>query len=143
MATASSPTFPVTRYEVSREKIREFVQALNERRAVYRHSEAARQAGYRDVVAPPMFAVVYTTEPVLAAVRHRDLGVDMRRVVHAAQRFEWDEPVCAGDVITTEVELVDVGERGRNKVLTFTSASRNQDGRDTARGRWTIVVRGG
>ncbi len=139
----SQPTFSPVEYEVSREKIREFVDALGEQRAVYRDQDLARQAGYRDVVAPPMFAVAYTTQPVMGALQHPDLGIDMRRVLHAAQCFEWDEPVCAGDVITTEVELSDVGEKGKSKVFTFTSVSHNGDGDQTARGTWTILVKGG
>ena len=47
-------------YEVGREKIREYASAVGETTRPSR-PRAAKAAGYRDVVAPPMFAVVYSS----------------------------------------------------------------------------------
>ena len=52
------PYEPV-RYAVGREKIREYARAVGETNPVHLDVEAARAAGYADLVAPPMFAVVY------------------------------------------------------------------------------------
>ena len=52
--------FPAFEYEVGREKIREYANAVGETNPIHHDREAAQAAGFRDVVAPPMFAVVYS-----------------------------------------------------------------------------------
>ena len=47
-------------YAVGREKIREYAFAVGETNPVHLEVEAARALGYADVVAPPMFAAVYS-----------------------------------------------------------------------------------
>lgn len=56
-------------YEVSRLKIMEYAQAIGDPNPVYRDLDAARQAGYPDVIAPPTFAVVVALPASIAAVR--------------------------------------------------------------------------
>ena len=51
--------WPATTYEVGKEKIGEYARVLGIDNPVHFDREAARAAGYRDVVAPPMFCVVY------------------------------------------------------------------------------------
>ena len=59
--------------------------------------DAARAAGFRDVSAPPMFAVVYSAGAMGPAIFDPEVGMDFARMVHGAQEFVWGEPVCAGD----------------------------------------------
>jgi N-terminal half of MaoC dehydratase len=54
-------------YLVGREKVREYAHAIGETAPICHDVEAARAAGFADVVAPPMFACVYTW-PALAPV---------------------------------------------------------------------------
>jgi acyl dehydratase len=130
-------------YEVGREKIREYAYAVGEHSPVHHDREAARAAGFRDVVAPPMFAVVYSAGSVGPAVLDPEVGIDFARMLHGSQEFEWGEPVCAGDAITTETTLEDLYERTGMEFYVFKSVSRNQDGAETVRGTWTNIVRGG
>ena len=58
-AAVIGKVYPPTLYAVGREKIREFALATGETNALHLDLDAARAAGYRDLVAPPMFAVVY------------------------------------------------------------------------------------
>lgn len=135
-------TWDPVEYAVGREKIHEFVTVIGERHAVFRSAAAAREAGYRDVVAPPMFAVVYAGAAVRPAIFDPETGIDTERMLHVGQRFAWGDPVCAGDTVTTETEIADVSSRGRNKLYVFSSVSRNQDDDEVVRGRWTMMVRG-
>ena len=58
-ADLSGRTYPPTApYAVGREKVREFAAAVGAEHPVHHDVEAARAAGYADVVAPPTFAVV-------------------------------------------------------------------------------------
>jgi acyl dehydratase len=133
---------PVT-YAVGREKVREYARAVGETNPLHLDLEAARAAGHKDLVAPPMFAVVYTSPVVGPAMLDPDVGMDFSRMVHGAQEFAWGPLVVAGDEITTEVELTDVSERGGMGFFVFESRSDNQDGERVSTGKWTCIVRGG
>ena len=61
---AIGKTYPPTLYAVGREKIKEYAYAVGETNPLHLDHEAARAAGYADVVAPPMFAVVYSSRAV-------------------------------------------------------------------------------
>jgi acyl dehydratase len=132
---------PVT-YAVGREKVREYAHAVGETNPLHLDVEAARAAGHADVVAPPMFAVVYTSPAIGPAMLDPDVGMDFARMVHGAQEFAWGPLVVAGDEITTEVELADVSERGGMGFYVFESRSHNQDGERVCTGNWTCIVRG-
>ena len=59
-AGAIGKTYPPSTYAVGREKVIEYAQAVGETNPLYLDPGAARAAGYVDVVAPPMFAVVFS-----------------------------------------------------------------------------------
>jgi acyl dehydratase len=70
------------------------------------------------------------------------VGIDFPMMVHGGQEFVWGEPVCAGDVVSTETSLQDVSEKGKNVIYTFGSTSKNQDDQEVVRATWTLIVRG-
>ena len=61
---AIGKTYEPVLYAVGREKIKEYARAVGETNPVHLDVEAARAGGYADVVAPPMFAVVYSAPSV-------------------------------------------------------------------------------
>jgi len=126
-------------YVVGREKIREYAHAVGETDPRYLDPEAAREAGFDDVVAPPMFAAVYSGPAVFPAIM--ESGLDFSRMVHGAQEFTWHEPVVAGDEITTEASVEEQSERGGLQFYVFKSVSKNQRGELVCEGRWTNIVR--
>ena len=128
-------------YLVGREKIREYATAIGETAPICHDVEAARAAGYDDVVAPPMFAAVYSWRAMGPAVLDPEVGIDFSRLVHGAQDFTWHEPVVAGDEITTEAAFVERAKRGEINVFTFSSRSTNQRGQLVCEGTWTNFVR--
>jgi acyl dehydratase len=128
-----------TVYAVGREKVREYAHAVGETDPLYLDPEAARAAGFADVVAPPMFAAVYCGPAVFPAIM--ESGLDFSRMVHGAQAFTWAEPVVAGDEITTEASLDETSERGGLEFYVFKTTSTNQRGELVSEGRWTNIVR--
>ena len=138
---AVGKTYPPVSYAVGREKVREFAGVVGEEDPRYHDVEAAREAGYADVVAPPMFAVVYSGRAVGPALFDPEVGIDFSRMVHGGQEFVWGAPVVAGDEISTEVEVKDVAERGGLQFFVFESRSTNQDGETVCTGKWTNIVR--
>jgi acyl dehydratase len=138
---AVGKTYPSTSYAVGREKVREFAAAVGEENPLHHDVEAAREAGYADVVAPPMFAVVFGGRAMAPALFDPEVGIDFSRMVHGGQEFVWGPPVVAGDEIATEVEVKDVSERGGLQFFVFESRSTNQDGDTVCTGTWTNIVR--
>ena len=132
---------PMT-YAVGREKIKEYALAVGETNPLHLDPEAARAAGYRDVVAPPMFAVVYSAPSVGPPIFDPDIGLNFAMMVHGGQVFEWGQPVVAGDEITTATSIKDISERDGRGYYMFESISTNQRGEQVCRGTWTNIVRG-
>ncbi len=109
---------PYDAYEVSRVKIREFADAVDARAAEHRDVEAARGAGFADLVAPTTFAVAVAQRAEFRAIDDPDLGVDFSRVVHADQRFTHHRPIVAGDILEATVHIENVAARAGISMLT-------------------------
>ena len=133
--------FPATTYAVGREKIKEYALAVGETNPVHLDHEAARAAGYADVVAPPMFCVVYKSPAMAPAIFDPDVGMNFALMVHGGQEFRWGPLVVAGDEVTTEAALGERRERGGLEFFVFLTRSRNQRGEQVCEGTWTMVVR--
>jgi acyl dehydratase len=141
-ASAKGKAYPAYEYEVGREKIREYARTVGEDDPVYFDRESARRAGFREIPAPPMFAVGYSAGSLTPAMVDPEVGINFAMLVHGGQEFVWGEPVCAGDTITTETRIADIYECEGMAFYVFESISRNQDGREVVRGTWTNIVRG-
>jgi acyl dehydratase len=129
-------------YAVGREKIREYAAATGETSPVCLDLEAARAAGYADVVAPPMFVVVYSAPALGPAILDPDVGINFATMVHGGQEFVWGPPVVAGDEITTTASVKEISERGGMGFYVFASVSQNQRGETVCTATWTNIVRG-
>jgi acyl dehydratase len=134
--------WPPVVYQAGREKIREYANAVGAHNPVHHDREAALAAGYRDVVAPPMFCVVYSAPAIAPGILDPEVGINFATMVHGGQEFVWGEPVCSGDEITTTARLADVHQKDDKGFYVFESESVNQDGAMTVRGTWTNIVRG-
>ena len=140
MAQALAASAPHT-YAVGREKIREYARAVGESDPLHLDLAAARAAGHPDLVAPPMFCVIYSAPAIEEALFAPELGIDFAMLLHSAQEFEWGPLVHAGDEITTEARLAERSERIGMSFYTFETRSANERGEEVCRGRWTEVVR--
>ena len=139
--SAVGKSYPPSMYLVGREKVREYALAVGETNPVYLDVQAARRAAYADVVAPPMFAVVYSTPAVVMAVFDADVAIDFAMEVHGAQEFRWGPLVIAGDEITTRASVKDIYERGGRGFYVFETVSVNTRGETVCTGTWTDIVR--
>jgi acyl dehydratase len=141
-AEAVGKSWPGHQYEVGREKIREYAQVIGFDRPEYFDAAAAREAGYRDVVAPPTFCVVYSAGAMAPVLFDPEVAMNFAAMVHGGQEFEWGEPVCSGDVITTTASCREIYEKDGKGFYVFESVSLNQDREQVVRGVWTNIVRG-
>jgi acyl dehydratase len=134
--------WPPATYAVGGEKIREYANAVGETNPVYQDREAAIAAGFRDLVAPPMFCVVYQWRAMAVAGTDPEVGMNLAALVHGGQEFVWDAPVCAGDVIATTARCSEIYEKDGKGFYVFETVSTNQEEKVTVRGSWTNIVRG-
>jgi acyl dehydratase len=139
---AVGKTYEPTLYAVGREKIKEYARAVGETNPVHLDVAAAREAGFADVVAPPMFAVVYSSRAVAPGMLDPEVGMNFAMMVHGGQEFQWGPLVVAGDEITTTASVKDISEADGRGYYVFESVSVNQRGEQVCRGIWTNIVRG-
>jgi acyl dehydratase len=140
--TAIGKTFAPQVYAVGREKIKEYALAVGETDPLHLDVAHARAAGHPDVVAPPMFAVVYCAPAIGPAMFDPEVGINFALLVHGAQEFAWGPLVVAGDEITTTVSVKDISERMGNGFYVFESVSVNHNGEQVCVGTWSNIVRG-
>lgn len=133
---------PTDPYEVGREKIREFADAIGDPNPAYRDVEAARRLGHPDLVAPPTFPIVLTMKAGHQVVMDPELRIDYSRVVHGEQRFVYTRPVHAGDVLQVVVTVEQVRVAAGNDLVTTRADVRTTGGEHVVTAYSTIVARG-
>jgi acyl dehydratase len=139
---AIGKSYPAVTYAVGREKVREYAWAVGETNPLYLDVDAARAAGFADVVAPPMFAVVYAGRSITPALFDPEVGINFANMLHAGQEFEWGPLVVAGDEISTTTTVTEIAERRGMGFYVFRTDSRNQRGETVCTGIWRQIVRG-
>ena len=129
-------------YAVGREKVKEYAAAVGETDPLHLDVAAARAAGYADVVAPPMFAVVYQSPSVMPALFDPEVGIDFAMLLHSGQEFRWERLVVAGEELTTTTTVAAVSEKGGIGFFDFEVATVDEAGRPVVTGIWKMLVRG-
>ena len=137
--------FPIVNYEVSREKIREYVSAIGDRNPLHRDPVAAQAAGYRDIIAPPTFAAVFAMLPFRRALADPEWvarsTIDPAKILHGEQRFDFRTPVSPGDRLLVQCIVSDVQERRGLVFLYVAMRVDDERGERTLDGAMTLVLR--
>jgi acyl dehydratase len=136
---AFAPTAP---YLVGREKVREFSRAVLATSPINLDVEAARAAGYADVVAPPTFAIVLQQYTLDQLVAEPDSGIEMTHIVHGEQRFAYTRPIVAGDELTATLQVTSIKTLGGNAMVTAETAMVDAAGAHVVTATSVLVVRG-
>jgi 3-methylfumaryl-CoA hydratase len=151
-ADRAYPRFEMT---VTATDIAKFAHATGETNPVHFDREAARRAGYSDVVAPTLFPYVVRMH-ASALVPADELEPDgspsadvppltTRRAMAGETSVMFGEPVVAGDVVTVEKRLAAMYEKeGRSGPLVFVEMEftfTNQRGELVARENFTRIYR--
>ncbi|WP_371497627.1 MaoC family dehydratase N-terminal domain-containing protein [Kitasatospora sp. NBC_00374] len=135
-------TYPPTEpYEVGREKIREFAEAIGDANPAYTDPEAAKAFGHPDVIAPPTFPFVLTYSAAAQVVNDPELGLDYSRVVHGDQKFSYTRPVRAGDRLAVTVSIEAIKSLAGNDVLTVRGEVHDASGEHVVTSVMSLVSR--
>jgi acyl dehydratase len=130
-------------YAVDADLIAAFAAAVGATDPVHTDPEAARAAGYGDVVAPPTMAVRFSQQSERAYITDPDAGIDFSRVVHGEQRFVHHRPITAGDEVVGATTVDAVRAAGGHAMVTTRTELTTTAGDALATSSSTIVVRGG
>ncbi|WP_199176620.1 MaoC family dehydratase N-terminal domain-containing protein [Subtercola sp. Z020] len=133
---------PTPPYLVGREKIREFSAAVFSVNPLNFDVQAARAAGYDDLVAPPTFGVVVQERTLAQLLATPDADLDFSRVVHGEQRFSYSRPIVAGDELTATLTVASVKQLGGHSMVTSESSITDATGAHVVTAISTLVVRG-
>ena len=133
---------PTDVYEVGREKVRDFADAVGAAHAAHRDVGVARSLGYADVVAPITFAVVVAQRAEQQLIADPGAGIDFSRVVHAEERFTHHRPIVAGDRLVTVLHVDAITERAGLSMVTTRAEIRAEDGAPVSTVVSTLAVRG-
>lgn len=130
---------------VDRAKIREFALAVGEDNPIFFDSEAARQAGFSDVVAPPTFSVTQMWH-ISREERETRLGanLDYARVLQAEQEFRYRRLPVAGETLDATMRISkDVTKRGKRggelRFVTYESRFSDASGEEVLCAYYTLV----
>ena len=131
--------------DVEKGRLKFFAKAIGETNPIYTDERAASEAGYRALPAPPTFSMVLDQEsPEFLPVLNL-LDIDIAKILHGTQEFEYAAPICAGDTIKVEVKITDIFDKkgGALEFVVMESSYTNQNGELTTRATSTLVVRNG
>lgn len=125
-------------------KIREFARAIKDDNPLYWDPEQARRE-VGGILAPPTFTV--TSAHWDDGTGRPSLRLDLRRLLHGEQEFEYLQPIRAGDVLTSTIRIDDVYEKagargGTMKFIVLASEFVNQHGETVLRSRATLIETG-
>ncbi len=129
-------------YAVDAALIAAFSGAVGSADPVHSDADAARAAGYGDVIAPPTMAVRFSQAAERAYVADPEAGIDYSRVVHGEQRFVHHRPITAGDELVGATTVDQVRQAGGHAMITTRTELSTTSGAAVATSTSTIVVRG-
>jgi acyl dehydratase len=136
-------SYPPTRpYEVGREKIREFAEAVGDANPAYTDRDAAEALGHPDVIAPPTFVFAITFRAAQQVTKDPQLGLDYDRVVHGDQKFVYERPVRAGDRLTVSTTIEAIKSMAGNDILDVRGDVHDESGELVVTAHTKLVARG-
>ncbi|MFF4604186.1 MaoC family dehydratase N-terminal domain-containing protein [Streptomyces sp. NPDC001339] len=132
---------PTTPYEVGREKIREFAEAIGDTNPAYTDAEAAKALGHPDVIAPPTFVFAITFAAAGEVVADPQLGLDYGRMVHGDQKFAYTRPVRSGDRLTVTSTIEAIKSMAGNDIIDIRGEVHDEAGEHVVTAFTKLVVR--
>ena len=144
--------FPAYTFTVEKDKITEFAIAVSQKEnkeqinPIYYDEEAAKKAGYLGIPIPPTFPTstfFWTGGGLMGTVKI--LGIDLSRLLHREEEYEYFGSIYEGDVITRKMKVIDMlKKRNGNKCFEVTILETkliNQKGELLLKARTKLIER--
>ena len=118
-------------FEIEKEAIRRWADAIGDANPLYHDEEFARQLGYRSIIAPLGFFPNYGY-PVKIGKRKTNITSPLKRNLNGGGDVETYKPIQAGDIIYMTTKISDIYERegrlGKMLFIVTEYVIRNQRG---------------
>ena len=131
--------------DVEASRLRFFAQATGQTDPVYVDAAAAHAAGHRALPVPPTFLFCLEMAAPNPEAMRELLGIEVARVLHGEQHFDYHAIACAGDRLRFEQRIVDLYSKKGGLLDFVVRETRVEDARGThvADLRCVTVVRHG
>ncbi|WOH38594.1 MaoC family dehydratase N-terminal domain-containing protein [Thalassotalea fonticola] len=135
--------FPAFNIDVEKGRLKMFAKAIGETNPIYTDEQAAIAAGFKTIPAPPTFPFTIELEgPELLPVLNM-LNMDIAKLLHGSQEFEYFDSIYAGDSIEVSSSIVNMFAKkgGALEFVELESSYSNQDAKLVAKATCTLVYR--
>ena len=132
-------------YEIEKEPIRRWTEAIGDPNPLYHDEEFARKGKHGGIIVPPGFLGNYAF-PTKAGKPAPQVKLPFSRGLAGGNEYEFLKPVRAGDIVTATTKLLDLYERqgrqgiGRMLFQVMEITHRNQQGEIVAKARHTAII---
>ncbi|MBB5914146.1 acyl dehydratase [Nocardia transvalensis] len=129
------------RYDIGREKIREFARAVQNSHPAHQYESDASKLGWDGIVAPPTFGSVIgmsTTQALLDTVLS---DYDLSQILQTDQVFEIHRPMMPGDRLRTEAVIESIRRVRGNDFLVVKAILTDESGEVVLVASTSIVAR--
>ncbi len=134
---------PAFLWDVEKGRIAFFAKVIGLTDPIHTDEAAAKAAGYRGIVAPPTFIFGAPGDSGATMQLIEALDIDLGKVLHGEQRFDYHAPVCAGDTLRYESRVSDIYDKkgGALEFVVNDTTVTNQLGEHVADLHSVLVVR--
>jgi len=129
--------------DVEAGQLRLFALATGQRDKIYSDEAAAKAAGHPAIPAPPTFPFSLMLMAPQKKGGILDMGIDIGKVLHGEQGFDYRKPIYAGDRIAVQTRTTDIYDKkgGALEFIVQETTFTNQHGELCATARSVTVVR--
>ena len=124
-------------------RLRFFAKATGQKDPIYTDEAAAKAAGYRGLPVPPTFLFCLDMEKPEPFEMLGKLDIDLGKVLHGEQKFEYKKIACAGDRLRYQGVIKDIYDKkgGALEFIVTETVVTDQTGDEVARLGGVTVVR--
>ena len=136
-------SFEPVQLAVEAGRLRFVAKALGLTDPVYIDVDAARAEGYSDLLAPPTFPFMLESDALDLAKLCEFFGQNVKHLLHAEQKFNYHQPICAVDQITFTKTIREIFDKknGQLEFVVSVNTLTNQDDILSVESQTTYVFR--
>ena len=130
-------------YEVEREKIREYAEAVKNDDAAFFDEKAAGELGYAGLLAPLTFISVFGYQAQTAFFNSASIGIADAKIVQVDQELKFLKAIKVGDRLYCDVYVHSIRQSFGADIIVTKNVVTNQDGEVVQETYTTLAGRSG
>jgi len=115
-------------YEVGREKVREYAEAVKNEDPAFFDEKAAAELGHGAILAPLTFISIFGYQAQTAFFANANIGIQDAKIVQVDQELKFLQPIKAGDKLYCHVYVHSVRQSFGADIIVTKNIVTNQDG---------------